>query len=293
MKVEINNLSKKYQGNDFYSLRDVNLTMDDGDIVGLIGKNGSGKSTLLKMLGKFLHPTEGRIYFDGEDIQTSSNMLSNCGLLIETVFYSHLSVEENLKFIIDLHHYEEYEKNVRPLLELVDLWDRRKDRADSFSYGMKQRLALVIALLHEPEFIILDEPFVGLDPIGVSKLINTLKEAANKEQTTMIISSHQLNELEAICNRYVFIENGQLVEKTNNEDLVQIKLVDVQQVETLLSDSLRDQVKVDQEGMALVIKEAASREELNQILETLAHHQLIESIEIGEHLERYFKEDTP
>ncbi|MDK6369212.1 ABC transporter ATP-binding protein [Aerococcus sp. UMB9870] len=290
MEVEISHLSKRYRGNNFYSLKDVSLSIHEGDILGLIGKNGSGKSTLLKIIAKALRPTEGQVILDGEDLFSRPGRLDRCGLLIETVFYPQLTVEENLDFLIKLHHDEAYRKNIRPLLELVDLWERRKDKPSSFSFGMKQRLALVMALVNEPDFIILDEPFVGLDPLGVEKLIEVLQKAAIQKETSMIISSHQLNELKAICNRYVYIDEGQLTKSFGQEsDRMNIILSRKINLEDYLSSDLLAVVELLGDERTLTISSQASGEQRNAILGHLAQEQLIQDIQQGAGLDSYFR----
>lgn len=221
--LSIQQLSKQFAGNDFYSLSDVTLEIKKGEIVGLVGKNGAGKSTLMKLIAKSLKPSQGTIYYKGVDIQSKHQILQDVGIMIEPVFYPDLTVEENLKFYLTLHNQEEKFINIENTLKLVELWEVRRRKPKSFSFGMKQRTALAIALVSEPEFLILDEPFVGLDPVGVQKLITILKEWATERQISMLISSHQLSELEALCDRYLYIESGRLVDQfahTNGASLL-------------------------------------------------------------------------
>jgi len=206
--LKIKNLSKKFKSNDFYSLKDANLEINDGDILGLIGRNGAGKSTLLKMIAKSYIPTSGVIEYDGKNIFEEDNVLKNVGIMIQPTFFSYMTVEENLKFYLKIHGKQEYERNIDYILELVDLADKKTSKPENFSFGMKQRLSLAIVLVDEPDFLILDEPFVGLDPYGVQELLRILKIWVQEKNISMIISSHQLSELESICNRYIMIEAG-------------------------------------------------------------------------------------
>ena len=196
--LTIHNLSKKFAGNDFYSLRNVNLEINKGEIVGLIGKNGAGKSTLMKLIAKSLKPTEGEIYYNEVELSSKDCLLQDVGIMIDPVFYPEMTVEDNLKFYLRLHNKKELFTNIESTLRLVELWEVRKRKPKNFSFGMKQRTALAIALVAEPNFLILDEPFVGLDPIGVQKLILILKEWASQRKISMLISSHQLSELESL-----------------------------------------------------------------------------------------------
>lgn len=206
--LKINNLSKKFSGNDFYSLKDVSLEIKKGEIVGLIGKNGAGKSTLMKLMAKSLKPSKGNIAYNGVDIYSQDNILADFGIMIDPVFYPDMTVMENVKFYLRLHDKENMFFNIEPTLKLVELWDERNRKPRDFSFGMKQRTALAIAMVAEPNFLLLDEPFVGLDPIGVQKLITILKRWSSERQISMLISSHQLGELEELCERYLYIDNG-------------------------------------------------------------------------------------
>lgn len=208
--LKISNLSKKFKVNNFYSLENANLEIMDSDIVGLIGKNGAGKSTLLKLIAKSYLPTSGTIEYNGDNIFKNDYVLRDVGIMIEPVFYPYLTVEENLNFYLAIHGKRQSKKKMDSILELVDLAGKKNDKPETFSFGMKQRLSLAIVLVDEPSFLILDEPFVGLDPYGVSELLAILKDWAQKRNISMIISSHQLGELESICNRFVMMEDGKI-----------------------------------------------------------------------------------
>lgn len=208
--LKIQNLSKKFPKNDFYSLENVNLEINAGDIVGLVGRNGAGKSTLLKLIAKSYIPTSGIIEYNGNNIFNNDYILKDVGIMIEPIFYPYMTVEENLKFYLAVHGKREFEKNIDNILELVDLAGKKKNKPETFSFGMKQRLSLAIVLVDEPKFLILDEPFVGLDPYGIKELLKILQSWVQKRRISMIISSHQLSELESICNRFVMLEDGKI-----------------------------------------------------------------------------------
>lgn len=286
--LKIQNLSKKFTGNDFYSLHDVSMEIKQGEIVGLIGKNGAGKSTLMKMMAKSLKPTEGTIHYKGTDLQSQDNLLDDVGIMIDPVFYPEMSVLDNLKFYLKLHGKQDLYPNIEKTLKLVELWDARHRKPKGFSFGMKQRTALAIALVSEPNFLILDEPFVGLDPIGVQKLIDILKQWSSERQISMLISSHQLGELEALCDRYVYIEDGRLSDAFDGQEFpsVLVHLVDSANVAEL-SAYQSDYVTIS-EGV-LEISTGASAQELNAVLGYLSSHQLIQKLEVKEnHLKDIF-----
>ena len=279
--LTIHNLSKKFAGNDFYSLKNVNLEINKGEIVGLIGKNGAGKSTLMKLIAKSLKPTEGEIYYNEVELSSKDCLLQDVGIMIDPVFYPEMTVEDNLKFYLRLHNKKELYKNIEPTLRLVELWEVRKRKPKNFSFGMKQRTALAIALVAEPNFLILDEPFVGLDPIGVQKLIVILKEWASQRKISMLISSHQLSELESLCDRYVYIESGCLADefsKPSGRDVL-IELIDDVN-SSILESYLSDTVYLEEQY--LVLSSQSSREELNKVLQFLGEKQMISSISMKE-----------
>ena len=286
--LKIENLSKKFPGNDFYSLSDVSLEIEKGEIVGLIGKNGAGKSTLMKMMAKSQKPTSGKIRYNGTDINSNDNVLEDFGIMIEPVFYPEMSVIDNLKFYLKLHGKKELYPNIERTLKLVELWESRNRKPKGFSFGMKQRTALAIALVAEPDFLILDEPFVGLDPVGVQKLIDILKKWSSERQISMLISSHQLGELEALCNRYIYIEGGKLAESFIGK--AQPSLV-VHLNSKYHMCNLKDHISQGitlRDGL-LDIPISVDKEALNDIFGVLASESLIESIEVKEnHLKEVF-----
>lgn len=286
--LKIENLSKKFPGNDFYSLSDVSLEIEKGEIVGLIGKNGAGKSTLMKMMAKSQKPTSGKISYNGTDINSNDNVLEDFGIMIEPVFYPEMSVMDNLKFYLKLHGKKELYPNIERTLKLVELWESRNRKPKGFSFGMKQRTALAIALVAEPDFLILDEPFVGLDPLGVQKLIDILKKWSSERQISMLISSHQLGELEALCNRYIYIEGGKLAESFIGK--AQPSLV-VHLNSKYHMCNLKDHISqgITLSDGLLDIPISVDKEALNDIFGVLASESLIESIEVKEnHLKEVF-----
>ncbi len=215
--IQVKNLSKKFKKNDLYSLKDVNFSVNVGEIVGLIGKNGAGKTTLMKLIAKAIKPTDGDIFIHNKSILKKNNALKEVGFMIESSIFNHLSAIEHLKFFIKLNGEKKDYNNIENVLKLVDLWEKKDKNPNSFSFGMKQRLSLATCLVTQPKLLILDEPFVGLDPNGVDKLIQTLKKWVEQKDTAIIISSHQLSELEEICTRYLFIDNGLLKEDFDSE----------------------------------------------------------------------------
>ena len=292
--IEVKGLGKRYKGNDFYSLKNANFTIEEGDIVGLVGKNGSEKSTLLKLLAKSQNPTEGTVFFNGKDIFKEDNILRDFGIMIEPVFFPQISVEENVKLYLKIHKKEQYQDNIEKALKLVGLWEAKNRKPVDFSFGMKQRTALALALVTEPRFVLLDEPFVGLDPIGVRNLLDILKQWSKVNKTSMIIFSHQLAELEELCTRYLFIESGTIDDKISAEhNSIIIELNEmISEEDGHLIENLVKNYYLKYSENCIEIDNSVNNEALNAILEQLAVAKLIKNIlSKKDSLERLFTEE--
>lgn len=292
--IEVKGLGKKYKGNSFNSLENANFTIEEGDIIGLVGKNGSGKSTLLKILAKSQNPTEGTVFFNGRDIFKEDNILKDFGIMIEPVFFPQISVEENLKLYLKIHKKEQYQDNIEKILKLVGLWEAKDRKPIDFSFGMKQRTALALALVTEPQFVLLDEPFVGLDPIGVKNLLEILKQWSKVNKTSMIISSHQLAELEDLCTRYLFIESGIIDDKISTEqNSIIIELNEIfRDEDNHLIENLVKKYSLKYSENNIEIDNSVNNEALNSILEQLAVAKLINNVlSKKDSLERLFVEE--
>ena len=292
--IEVKGLGKKYKGNAFYSLENATFTIEEGDIIGLVGKNGSGKSTLLKILAKSQNPTDGNVFFNGRDIFKEDNILKDFGIMIEPVFFPQISVEENLKLYLKIHKKEQYQDNIEKILKLVGLWEAKDRKPIDFSFGMKQRTALALALVTEPQFVLLDEPFVGLDPIGVKNLLEILKQWSKVNKTSMIISSHQLAELEDLCTRYLFIESGIIDDKISTEqNSIIIELNEIfRDEDNHLIENLVKKYSLKYSENNIEIDNSVNNEALNSILEQLAVAKLINNVlSKKDSLERLFVEE--
>ena len=292
--IEVKGLGKKYKGNAFYSLENATFTIEEGDIIGLVGKNGSGKSTLLKILAKSQNPTEGNVFFNGRDIFKEDNILKDFGIMIEPVFFPQISVEENLKLYLKIHKKEQYQDNIEKILKLVGFWEAKDRKPRDFSFGMKQRTALALALVTEPQFVLLDEPFVGLDPIGVKNLLEILKQWSKVNKTSMIISSHQLAELEDLCTRYLFIESGIIDDKISTEqNSIIIELNEIfRDEDNHLIENLVKKYSLKYSENNIEIDNSVNNEALNSILEQLAVAKLINNVlSKKDSLERLFVEE--
>jgi len=207
--VKTKNLTKRY-GRSF-ALRDVSITMEPGKIYGLIGQNGAGKTTLMRLLAGLSFPTEGSIELFGHSGERALQVeRKRLGCMIENPgFVPYMTARENLKYFRIMRGVPNQEIEVE-LLELVGLADTGNKKAKNFSLGMKQRLGIAIALLGNPELLILDEPINGLDPLGVVEIRNLLKKICEEHQITILISSHNLPELYQTVTHYIIIHKGEL-----------------------------------------------------------------------------------
>lgn len=242
--LKTNNLTKQYNKN--VVLDNVNITIKKGDIYGLIGRNGAGKTTLMKIITTLASPTS--VTFELFNTCSENDELfdnkKRVGSLIEyPTFYPNLSAYDNLKYytiqrgIVD-------KNQINKVLELVNLTGTGKKKVKTFSLGMKQRLGIALAILNSPDFVILDEPINGLDPIDISELRDTFKKLSDNG-ITLLISSHILSELYLLANEFGFLENGKLIKELSKEELdlecskcLVIKTDDSKKVSVLLEKEL-------------------------------------------------------
>lgn len=191
-------------------LSDVNFEIKEGEIIGLLGKNGAGKSTLLKAITG-IHPYEqGTIEVNGKELKSNYELVKDFGVLIESNFLNYLTGYENLKLLLQLDEKIENEKldeEIDRILKIVELKDAKKKKVKDYSYGMKQRLGLAQALLTSKTFTVLDEPFLGLDPIGKDIVKKAISNKA-KEGVPIIFSSHDLDDVAEICDHIILIKDG-------------------------------------------------------------------------------------
>ena len=215
--LRTNNLTKKYK--DFTALNNSNITISKGDIYGLIGRNGAGKTTLMKVITTLTNKTSGEFYLFDKDDSDLTETKRKIGCLIENpAFFENLTAYQNLKYYAIQKGIIDYSQ-IDKVLDLVKLSDSKNKKFKTFSLGMKQRLGIAFAMLDNPDFVILDEPINGLDPIGISELRETLKKLNEESNITMLISSHILSELYLLANRFCFIEKGKIIKELSKEEL--------------------------------------------------------------------------
>ncbi|KGR72118.1 ATP-binding cassette domain-containing protein [Streptococcus phocae subsp. salmonis] len=214
MEVIVKNLRKSYKDKDV--LRGVSFKIEEGTICGLLGINGAGKSTIMKILFGLERADSGEVIFNGKHKTVGKGNKFDVGALIESpAIYSNLSAFDNLKTRALLHGISD--KRIYEVLQLVGLADTGKKKAGHFSLGMKQRLGLGMAIITNPDLLILDEPTNGLDPDGIKELLNLIKKL-KKSGMTILLSSHQLSEVSKVADKIVILNQGEIFYDDTNKD---------------------------------------------------------------------------
>lgn len=217
------------------ALKGITFSIERGEIFGLLGPNGAGKSTTIKILSTMLLPTSGKVEISGFDVYRDEQQIREKINFIfggERSLYFRLSAQDNLFYFADLYKIPRKKQLelVPSLLELVGLGDVTNRRVETFSKGMKQRLQIARALLNDPEIIFLDEPSIGLDPVGALELRNIIKDLAKKGKT-ILLTTHYMAEAEELCDRIAIINHGEIVTCGTIEEIV-----------TLLSDDEKSEI---------------------------------------------------
>ena len=216
--IETKGLTKEYNGKR--SVSDLNLHIKKGRIYGLLGRNGAGKTTTMKMILNLIDSSAGEVIVFGKSMKKhNKEILPRIGCLIESPgFYPNLTGTENLKIFAELRGIPK-RNAIKESLELVGLKYNDKKLFSQYSMGMKQRLAIALAVMHDPEILILDEPINGLDPIGITEVRTFIRKLCTEKGKTILISSHILSEIELIADDIGIIDNGVLLEEESLEEL--------------------------------------------------------------------------
>ncbi len=206
--VNISHLSKKFRG--ITAVDDLSFTVNEGDVYGFLGQNGAGKSTTIRMLLTLISPSSGEMELFGLKLpRDRKKILRRIGAIIEKPdLYKYLTGYENLSLFARLSGIRSTSKDLLKQLEMVGIADRAFDKVRTYSQGMKQRLGIAVALIHNPSLIILDEPTNGLDPQGIADMRNLILHLSRHLQKTIIVSSHLLSEIEQVSTRMLIIDKG-------------------------------------------------------------------------------------
>ncbi|WP_026675202.1 ABC transporter ATP-binding protein [Alkalihalobacterium bogoriense] len=222
--LETIHVSKSFKGKK--AVQDVSLYLNQGESVGLIGPNGAGKSTTISMISTLIKPTTGEIKLNGVNtIDNPSELRKILGVVPQEIaLYEELSAYENLQFFGSIYNLtgKELEKNIQEALDIVGLKDRQKDVVKTFSGGMKRRINIAAALLHQPKILILDEPTVGIDPQSRNHILETVRMLNEKDNTTILYTSHYMEEVEQLCDRLYIMDHGEIIAAGTKEELLSI-----------------------------------------------------------------------
>ncbi len=232
--IELKDLTKKYV--DFPAVSNLNLSIQKGEIFGFIGPNGAGKTTTIKMIGGILEPTSGSVMIAGISMKDNPEKAkSKIGFIPDRPYlYEKLTGMEFLKFVADLYGVDSdiFSEKAEQHLKMFSLLDWSNELIESYSHGMKQRLIMAAALLHDPEVIIVDEPMVGLDPVAIMMVKDLFRNLA-KQGVSVFMSTHTLKIAEDICDRIGIIHKGHLIATGTTDDLrrkAQVTDADLEQV---------------------------------------------------------------
>ncbi len=258
--IQVNGLTKQFK--NLTAVNDLSFTVQEGDVYGFLGQNGAGKSTTIRMLLTLIAPTAGSISIFGQPLSTHrKEILREIGAVIEKPdVYKYLSAIENLRLFARLSGMKPTEQQLMQQLEMVGLAGRAKDTVKTFSQGMKQRLGIAVALIHNPRLIILDEPTNGLDPQGIADIRNLIRHLSRDLNKTILVSSHLLNEIEQVATRVLIIDKGRkLVEGTAadlfdpSQTIVELETLDNDAaLATLQQSRWADQLQPRRSGVLLI-----------------------------------------
>ena len=222
MTIEIKNLSKEY--NNILAVKNINFTINKGSIVGLLGPNGCGKTTTIGMMLGLIKPDSGTVFINGQNIENENNRTK---ILEKVNFISpyvelpkKLTVEENLKVYGKLYGVNNLQDKISDLMKQLNLFEFKKRKTGELSSGQKNRVSLAKALINDPEILFLDEPTASLDP-DVGDYIRTyIENFSSKKSTTILLASHNMNEVERLCNEVMMMKNGEIIDKGTCDSLI-------------------------------------------------------------------------
>ena len=222
ISIEIKNLNKRY--NNIEAVKNINFTINKGSIVGLLGPNGCGKTTTIGMMLGLIKPSSGTVFINGQNIESEKNrtkILEKMNFISPYVeLPKKLTVEENLKVYGKMYGTKNLKDKISDLMKQLNLSEFKTRKTGELSSGQKNRVSLAKALINDPEILLLDEPTASLDP-DVGDYIRTYIESfASKKGTTILLASHNMNEVERLCNEVLMMKNGEIIDKGTCNDLI-------------------------------------------------------------------------
>ena len=222
MTIEIKNLNKQY--NNILAVKNINFNIKTGSIVGLLGPNGCGKTTTIGMMLGLIKPSSGNVYINGQNIENENNRTK---ILEKVNFISpyvelpkKLTVEENLKVYGTMYGVKNLKEKILELMKQLNLLEFKKRKTGELSSGQKNRVSLAKALINDPEILLLDEPTASLDPDVGDYIRSYIEDFASKKGTTILLASHNMNEVERLCSEVMMMKNGEIIDKGTCNDLI-------------------------------------------------------------------------
>jgi ABC-type multidrug transport system ATPase subunit len=243
--IQVNSLSKRFT--EIKAVNDLSFSVQKGEVYGFLGQNGAGKSTTIRMLLTLVAATHGSIHIFGKNIQAHrKEILQRVGAIIEKPdLYKYLTALQNIQIIAKLSGVHPTQKQLMQQLEKVGIGERANSKVKTFSQGMKQRLGVACALVHNPELIILDEPTNGLDPQGIADVRNLILHLSREERKTIFVSSHLLSEIELVADSMLIIDQGRKIAEGKVADLLNPADTLVE-IETMNNDETRNSLQQSQ-----------------------------------------------
>lgn len=264
--LEVTDLSKKFKG--ITAVQGVNMYLEKGEIVGLLGPNGAGKSTTISMLSSLIVPTSGDVRLLNESIIKRPEKIRQILGVVpqEIALYSDLTAEENLQFFGQIYGLrgQKLKNRIAEVLEQIGLTDRQKHLVKTYSGGMKRRLNIGIALLHNPEIIIMDEPTVGIDPQSRNYILETVKRLNREQGMTVLYTSHYMEEVEFLCDRIYIMDQGNIIASGTKQELknilssentiiMKVERMNEEFIRVLRQDTNIRQVQVQDQSLTLIV----------------------------------------
>lgn len=282
--VEIEHLTKKFGSR--VVVDDVSFVVQPGTILGLLGPNGAGKSTVINMIVGLLRKTAGEVRLFGQVAEGNQELRKRIGMVPqELALYYDLSAEENVRYFGGLYGLrgKALKSATEDALKLVGLWERKKDKPATFSGGMQRRLNIAMGIVHQPEFVIMDEPTVGIDPQSRNYIMETI-EQMRRDGKTLIYTSHYMEEVERLADTIVIIDQGKVIATGTEPELVNLVtaqkniLITVANPQAVILADIKQQpgvIKASLTATQLLITVTVESNDLNQLLLTLIQQSVV------------------
>ena len=292
--IQVSNLSKYFK--NIRAVDGLSFSINEGDVYGFLGQNGAGKSTTIRMLLTLIKPSQGDIEVFGMNLRTHrKEILKRVGAVIERPdLYQYMTAFENISLFAQMSGSKISKQKLLEQLEQVGLADRAHSKVKTYSLGMKQRLGIAVALVHNPQLVILDEPTNGLDPQGIADVRNLILRLSKQEKKTVLVSSHLLSEIELIANRMLIVDKGKKMVEGSVEELfdpsamlVELQVINIEVVAATIEGSIwKSNLQKQQQGV-FIFKMA--KNEIPALNDYLANHGVeVLSLQQRHSLEDYF-----